>query len=54
MEENKFNLKEHYFTDEEIAEMMSPELAKKKEEERQHKTEPAVKGACHVGPRYME
>lgn len=37
MEENKFNLKEHYFTDEEIAEMMSPELAKKKEEERQHK-----------------
>lgn len=36
MEENKFNLKDHYFSDEEIAEIMSPELAKKKEQERQH------------------
>lgn len=36
-EENKFNLKEHHFSEEEIAEMMSPALAAKKEAERKHK-----------------
>jgi len=35
-EENKFNLNKHNFSEEEIAEMMSPELAKKKEDERKH------------------
>ncbi|MDX2106054.1 MAG: hypothetical protein SFY67_06590 [Candidatus Melainabacteria bacterium] len=35
--ENKFNLKGHDFSEEEIAEMMSPQLAAKKEAERKHK-----------------
>lgn len=37
MEDDKFGLKEHNFSEEEIAEMMSPALAKKKEDERKHK-----------------
>ncbi|MBP7862064.1 hypothetical protein KA183_10300 [bacterium] len=37
MEENKFGLKDTNFSEEEIAEMMSPALAKKKEDERKHK-----------------
>lgn len=37
MEDNKFGLNNHNFSEEEIAEMMSPELAKKREDERKHK-----------------
>ncbi len=37
MEDDKFDLKKHNFSEEEIAEMMSPALAKKKEDELKHK-----------------
>jgi hypothetical protein len=34
---DKFNLPKHYFTEDQIAEMMSPALAKQREQERKHK-----------------